>query len=402
MIREQDLEAQPQVSAWTEVKVVTDAAAFAQLRGEWDALLSRSSAGLFNSWGYLYPWYRRIGPDRPLLLLTARNREGRLVGLMPLCFEPKTLFGKPVRRISFLGENHVGADYLDAIAEKGHEEEIARAFVAELKARRSEWDLIDLHDLASTSVTAKIFAEAFAGEAEVTVADRWECPYERFQPGEGFDAFLKRTGRRDNYLRRKKWLEKQEGYRIVKTEAAHELARPMSEFFRLHAMRWQGDGGSSGIKGKGVEAFHRDATQFLAESGKTRIYTMWIGDKAVASVYGLIDRGTFLYFQAGYDPEWRNKSVGLVLVGETFKDAIEQGFTEYDFLRGTETYKSDWTTQVRKTVTVRIIPPGGMGQTCQRYEAFVRTAKDAAKKLLPMGWVKKIQMKRIQASAVRS
>ena len=58
----------------------------------------------------------------------------------------------------------------------------------------------------------------------------------------------------------------------------------------------------------------------------------------VASVYGLVDRGSFIYFQAGYDPEWRNKSVGLVLVGETFKDAIEGGLTEYDFLRGTETY----------------------------------------------------------------
>ena len=78
---------------------------------------------------------------------------------------------------------------------------------------------------------------------------------------------------------------------------------------------------------------------------------MKVGGQAVASVYGILHRDTFIYFQSGYDPEWRNRSVGLVLVGETFKDAIEAGLTEYDFLRGTETYKSDWTTKQRRTVS---------------------------------------------------
>ncbi len=401
MIRKDELEGSPQVSRWTEVKVVGDGAAFAQLRGEWEALLGRSQAGIFNSWDWLYPWYRRIGPDRKLMILTARNREGRLVGLMPLCVEEKSVLGRPVRRLSFLGENHVGADYLDLIAETGQEEELARTFVAALRERGREWDLIDLVDLASDSVTVKIFSEAFAPwGAKVEQTDRWDCPYERFAPGEQWDAFLRRTGRRDNYLRRKKWLEKQPGYRIEKTEAAGELARPMSEFFRLHALRWQGDGGSSGIKGSGVEAFHRDATGYLAENGRARLYTMWVGEQAVASVYGIVHRGSFIYFQAGYDPEWRSKSVGLVLVGETFKDALEQGLTEYDFLRGTETYKSDWTTQLRKTVALRIVPVGGRGALLDRYENFARQTRNLGKRLLPGQWVERIRRARRKTLAV--
>ena len=232
------------------------------------------------------------------------------------------------------------------------------------------------------------------------LSERWLCPYEKFQPGETFDAFLRRTGRRDNYLRRKKWLEKQPGYRIVRTETPDALARPMAEFFRLHSLRWAGDGGSSGIKGPTVEAFHRDATQFLAENGRARVYTMWLGDKALASVYGIVHRDAFIYFQAGYDPEWRNKSVGLVLVGETFKDAIEGGLTEYDFLRGTETYKSDWTTQLRKTVQVRVIPHGGIGARLDRFELFTRQAKAAIKRLLPTDLVDRIRKARIKKAAI--
>src|SRR5256885_11153637 len=45
-------------------------------------------------------------------------------------------------------------------------------------------------------------------------------------------------------------------------------------FFRLHAMRWSDDGGSQGIKGPTVEAFHRDAAQYLAERGLLRMYTI--------------------------------------------------------------------------------------------------------------------------------
>ncbi|MFL5319248.1 MAG: GNAT family N-acetyltransferase, partial [Myxococcaceae bacterium] len=246
-------------------------------------------------------------------------------------------------------------------------------------------------DFENGSTTVKVFSEVFGADFQVRVSDRYVCPCEHFKPGENFDQFLRRTARRDNYLRRKKWLEKQEGYRIEKTTVPADLARPMTEFFRLHSARWMGDGGSQGIKGPSVEAFHRDATHLFAEQGKLRLYTMWVGGKAVASVYGIIDRGVFSYFQSGYDPEWRNKSVGLVLVGETFRDALESGCRMYDFLRGTETYKSDWVTQQRRTIALRIHAHDGAGAWFTRHEELARASRNAVKAMLPMGLVEKVR-----------
>ncbi|MFL5319440.1 MAG: GNAT family N-acetyltransferase, partial [Myxococcaceae bacterium] len=305
---------------WLSVSSVRDGAAFAAMRTEWTELLEQSDAGTFNHWEWVYPWFRRIGPDRELRILTARDRAGKLIGLMPLCVEQRRVAGRRVRRLSFLAEDHVGSDYLDVVARRGHEEDVARAFAVYLRDTVTGWDVIDLVDFENGSTTVKVFSEVFGADFQVRVSDRYLCPCEHFKPGENFDQFLRRTARRDNYLRRKKWLEKQEGYRIEKTTVPADLARPMTEFFRLHSARWMGDGGSQGIKGPSVEAFHRDATHLFAEQGKLRLYTMWVGGKAVASVYGIIDRGVFSYFQSGYDPEWRNKSVGLVLVGETFRD----------------------------------------------------------------------------------
>ena len=229
---------------------------------------------------------------------------------------------------------------------------------------------------------------------------RFVCPHETLSRTESFDDFLRRTSRRDNYLRRKKWLEKQEGYCIEKTEAPGALAGPLTDFFKLHASRWESDGGSQGIRGTGVEAFHRDATQLLAERGQLRMYTMKVGGQPVASVYGIIHRDSFIYFQSGYDPAWRNRSVGLVLVGETFKDALEAGLTDYDFLRGTESYKSDWTTQQRQTVSLRVVSPGSSGRWLVKREETMRQVRDFTKRVLPQNLVERVRRLRRKRSAV--
>ncbi|WP_164016240.1 GNAT family N-acetyltransferase [Pyxidicoccus trucidator] len=399
MIREEELTQGPRAAQWLEVGAVGNPSTLAGMRAEWDALLDASDAGPFNAWEWLYPWCRRIATNRRPLVLTARDRTGALVGLLPLSVEYRGVTGVPVRRLSFLGETHVGSDYLDVVAKRGHERDVAHAFARMLYALRDEWDVLDLTDLREGSPTVDVLREVFSG-GDVRVAARYVCPYDTLDAKEPFDAFLKRTGRRDNFLRRRKWLEKQEGYRIERTEAPGELAGPLTDFFRLHSARWAADGGSQGIKGTGVEAFHRDATQFLAERGRLRMYTMKVGGRAVASVYGILHRDSFVYFQSGYDPEWRNRSVGLVLVGETFRDALASGLTEYDFLRGTETYKSDWVTKQRHTVSVRVHGDAWAGRWFTRSEELARELRNGAKAVMPDTLVEKVRRFRRRQAAV--
>ncbi|HEX5750388.1 MAG TPA: GNAT family N-acetyltransferase [Archangium sp.] len=402
MIHEAELSPTPSPARWLEVGTVRELSQLASLRSTWSELLDASNAGPFNAWEWLYPWCRRIGADRKPFVLQAKDRTGALVGLMPLGFEYHWMLGRPVRRLAFLGETHVGSDYLDVVARRGREEEVARVFAEVLWELRDQWDVLDLTDLREDSVTVRVLRETFEKyRADLRMSTRYVCPYESLPKGETFDGFLKRTSRRDNFLRRKKWLEKQEGYRIEKTEAPGALAGPLTDFFRLHSARWESDGGSQGIRGKGVESFHRDATQLLAERGRLRLYTMKVGGQAVASVYGILHRDTFVYFQSGYDPAWRNRSVGLVLVGETFKDAIEAGLTEYDFLRGTESYKSDWTTQQRRTVSVRVLSPGGAGEWLVRREEAMRQVREVARRVLPRDMVERVRRLRRKLSAVR-
>ncbi len=375
------------------VEVVRDRTALCALREEWTALLEESRAGIFNGWEWLRPWTDRLGAHREPWVLLAREQSGpqagKLIGLWPLSLETRRVGPKTVRRLGFLGDERVGSDYLDVVAQAGREEEVTRAFAATLRTRAGEWDLLELWDLEEASPTPGLLREVLGADVEHRVMDRGLCPHELFEAGETFDVFLRRTRRRDNYLRRRKWLEKQPGYRIEVTTEPSQLARPLAEFFRLHAMRWAEDGGSSGISSAATEAFHRDATWHLAESGKLRLYTMWVGEAAVASVYGIVHGDRFLYYQSGLDPAWRPKSVGMVLVGATFEDALRLGLREYDFLRGTETYKSDWVSKLRKTVGVRAFSKTGAGALYVRLEDGKKAARGVVKRAVPTEWVEK-------------
>lgn len=400
MLNPQALSSSPTLSRWFTCDQVTSPAGFAKLRTEWGALLEQSDASIFNAWEWLYPWYCRIGSARELRILTVRDREGQLCGLMPLSLERIRSSGRTLRRLCFLGDAHVGSDYLDAVCRRGLEGEVRGVLAAYLKDTEGGWDVLDLLDLDSKSPMLAVLKETFGEGFVAREAERFVCPGETFAAGESFDTFLKRTARRDNYLRRRKWLEKQPGYRVERVEEPSMLPQAMTEFFRLHSMRWEEDGGSQGIKGPGVEAFHRDATHLLAEKGALRMYTMKVGDVAVASVYGIIDRGVFSYYQSGLDPAWRPRSVGLVLVGETFKDSCELKLARYDFLRGTESYKSDWTSQQQRTVALRIHREGSVGRLLTASEERSAWVRGAAKKVLPGNLVEKVRRLRRRRAAI--
>jgi CelD/BcsL family acetyltransferase involved in cellulose biosynthesis len=101
----------------------------------------------------------------------------------------------------------------------------------------------------------------------------------------------------------------------------------------------------------------------------------------LASVYGIIHRNRFYYYQSGYDPEWARRSVGLVLLGETLSDAFREGRTVFEWLRGTERYKSEWASGARETEAVRFIFPTAGGLAYLATLEGTTRAKSAIKSL---------------------
>src|SRR5207253_64572 len=133
-----------------------------------------------------------------------------------------------------------------------------------------------------------------------------------------------------------------------------EVAAGMDSLLALHRRRWQLEGGSDGITPE-VEDFHREAARRLAAVGWAVLFLLHAEGAPRAALYGFRHGDRFAFYQSGHEPEWRPRSVGTVLLGHTIRWAIEQGCSEYDFLRGDEAYKLKWANGARRTVRVRIV-----------------------------------------------
>lgn len=378
----QQADPQGAVAPELDVSVVRDEEGFTELEEAWSSLLDQCEASIFSSWQWLYPWHQRPGGKRRPFLLCARDRMTRtLHGLLPLYLEVRHGAGRRYRRLGLLGDDGVGSDHLGPLVRRGVEEEALAALAQGLLLHQDEWDLLELLDVDTDSPSTRMLVEQLRSAGlGVHFEERNECPFELLEPELTFERFLTRTRRAENFLRRRRWLERQPGFRIERAESDAEVQQALSSFFRLHGLRWQE---RSQLNTPEAQAFHREAAARLARRGRLRLYTLWVEGMAVASVHTLRHGGTFSYYNAGYDPAWQHKSTGLVLVGTTFQDAIAEGYREYDFLRGTEPYKLDWTSQVRRTARIQMWRPGSSGAWVARAERLRRETHRALRAVLP-------------------
>jgi CelD/BcsL family acetyltransferase involved in cellulose biosynthesis len=356
------------------------------LREEWRGLFEAAGEpNPFLSWEWLSTWWRRFGGrsgGRAPWLLEARDAGGALAGVLALA-PRRGLAG--CRVFQLLGNGVTGADGLDVLARRADAPAARIAIARALAASAGEWDVLELEDLPRGSPTLAAVRRALAGAGiAATVERRFVCPGFALRGGaEGFAAHLAQVRRRETYGRRVRWLARQPGFRVEVATTPAEAAEAVEDFLRLHRLRWAEEGGSYGIPPGAAEDFHREVAPLLAGRGWLRLYRLLVDGQALAAVYGIELGGRFYYYQSGYDPAWSARSPGLVLVGRTVEDAYARGLTDYDFLRGTEAYKLDWTQDRYETVALRARATSLRAGTAHAAEEAWRAARGLARAVAP-------------------
>jgi CelD/BcsL family acetyltransferase involved in cellulose biosynthesis len=351
-----------------------------ELRAEWSALhAAAAEPSPFLSWEWLEGWWRAFGGRREPWILEARDAAGTLAGLLLLAGGAGPL---GIRRWRLLGNGATGADGLDVLARAEDAGAVREALARALAAEVSRWDVLELEDLPCGSATVAALRRATAARgARCAVQRGFVCP--GFAIRGSFEEHLAGVRRRETYGRRVRWLARQPGFRIDVATSPADVPAALEELLRLHRLRWAAEGGSSGITPGAVEAFHRDVAPRLAARGWLRLYTLRVGEAAIAAVYGLEVGRRFFYYQSGYDPAWAARSPGLVLVGRTVEDAYARGLADYDFLRGTEAYKFDWASDRRETCTLRVHAPSLRAGTAALGRGAWQRARGLARRVAP-------------------
>jgi CelD/BcsL family acetyltransferase involved in cellulose biosynthesis len=358
--------------------------ALSLLAPEWRALFDLSNAAPFLSWEWISAWHKWLGREKHPRLFCARDGEA-LVGLLALGEEERRLKGTParVRRISFLGDQLGGSDYLDVLALPGYEQECARVLFGHV-AEHVEFDILELDGLAIDSPSAPWLAWRFGADAKFKyrLEPRYVCPQVRLD--KPWEELLQGVSRASSLSRNLRRLRKLPGFDHRVVTDPGQAAGAFERFLALHESSWASRGGSGATGRQSLRDFHRDVVARLALAGRLRFEEIWIDGACRASLYGISGGNwRYYYYLSGYDPAWAKYSLGGALIGLSIAGAVERGVEYYDLLRGAEPYKFDWANETRATFAVQVASnslPARLAVMCDR---FAEAARAAAGAMLP-------------------
>lgn len=364
-----------------------DGRAFAGMREEWNALLARSAQpGPMLSWEWVFTWwerYRSAGAERELTLIGVRDGH-EWIGVAPFVKRICRSSGVAFRRLEFLGtgereEDETCSEFLDIVAARGREEDVAQAVAAYLLAEEG-WEEIVCRDVrAGQQSVASAMLSIMAGKADLHTEEfaAARCPFVRLP--ESWDAYLATLSRNSRRIVRykRKQLESAGDTRFSIAEAPAEVEKAFADFVRLHQERWQAGGERGCFQSEYFSGFLAKLTPRLAERGGVRIAQLSIGGELAASYYLLLHGGAAYYYNSGVALKSHGElSPGSVCLGYAIEDAIRRGEREFHFLKGgPDSYKWHWTEQFVPVVSLLI-----------RRKGWKHTAAAAGSRV--RGWVR--------------
>ncbi|HLB82623.1 MAG TPA: GNAT family N-acetyltransferase [Gemmatimonadales bacterium] len=333
--------------------------ALTTVASEWEALRERSpAASPFASWAWHQAWAAAavaedLDTSRTVLL---RGATGAVEAILPLAIRSTPFRRERVTALTWAIGDVGCPDHLDIPALPGADFDAVLPVLTSLP-----WDVAILSNLAPGSANAtRLAAALLRGGCAVRWQEQWACPYIEL-PG-SWEEYLGSLSpsRRQALRRRERALHRAHPVTLTDYDS-DTLDTGWQHLVALHARRWAGDGGGVFADPR-IERLHRAFAAELARREQLWLTTLDVNGEPTAAWYGFADRDTVYFYQSGRDPRRDDLSVGAVLMAHMIRRSIERGYRRFDFLRGEEAYKLQWTALRRMTGQFVAFRPGWRGQ----------------------------------------
>ncbi len=344
--------------------VVERTSSLADLEQAWRRLADESR-NVFATWEWAANWWRHQSGGQRLLLVTGRV-GGEVVAIVPLVTDDHG----PLRILRFVG--HGATDQLGPICRPEDRSVAATTLRSILAGGGVRWDVL----LAERMQGDEGWPELLGSRA----VRRAPSPVIRFC-GRSWDEYLDDLSRkqRREIRRKERRLLADHLVRIRLADDRDRLGADLDSFFALHQARWR-DRSSLARKEQLLRDFAADAFA----RGWLRLWLMEIDGHLAAARFDLRFQDVYFAYNAGRDPAFARESPGLVLRAHTIRHAIDDGATEYRFLRGGEAYKYRFTDDDPGLDTV-VLGRGAAGSALVSMAASVARVAVARRTLQTLG-----------------
>ncbi len=346
-------------SSCLQVEVVASSAAFADLRTEWNALVSRSDDQIFYRHEFIETWLNHFSTGEWRILLL-RDMAGCLVGVLPLLRGWTRLHGLPIRRLSGTANLHSGR--FDLVADQP--EHASAAFLDYLGGQR-DWDVLILTELPGQGRSRAL--EQVAAERGFPTG-RWSAMQSPccMLPATWKELEAQLTGRfRANLRRRRRALEALGKVQVIRCSDSVEL---VEAGIQLELSGWKGRAGTAMAQDVDTCGFYTDLARVLGAQGQLALWAMYLDQRLIAFQFGLEHRGSYALLKPAYDESCSRYSPGQLLMAEVLRDAINRGLSRFEFLGEDMPWKQDWRPDTRSQDWLFVFPRSAGGRLLQSFK----------------------------------
>lgn len=302
-----------------------------KLSGQWNQLLQSTTCNrAFSSAAWLLS-YCKIDPSiSPFVIAAWRGLQ--LVGVFPLV------------EISGAGraEFVLPSDYNDIIVRSGDNLVANEMLNYALGLGRT----LSLKNLRLDSNCYRAVAQARPDLAEKQFLIDHTCFYIALGPSY-HDYLASRSKNLRDDVRRHERKAQQDGLSVVALSPEDFSPELLPEvFLSLHHTRFKEE---STLCTPMRQAFIRRVFPELFRQGRLKPFTLTAGGKVIAIDICMVGPRGLCTWNGGFLPEAGKYSPGTLILAEQLRQSFALGMQEYDWLRGSDSYKTRWATDSRST-----------------------------------------------------
>ncbi|GAB1470834.1 hypothetical protein MASR2M66_17120 [Chloroflexota bacterium] len=323
---------------------------FAALKESWTLLLeSRKHKTAFLTWEWMHSWLKNHAEAGTLWIVTAWCGN-ELIGVAPLMLVSSNRMGLKSRILRSIGKPNT--DESDVIT-SGNPEEIIPLLFGYIHANRNEWDAIELCELNSEeNNTAIILREMQNLKLKVTSSTN---SHFHIQTTDNWDEYWHSLSKntRDSVKKRLKHAEKNLNLEFHYIKGSLLNWGHFEAIFDINQRSRFPEKYSSAQE----RAHLRDLFEAMQSKGWLEVIMLYMDGKPVAYDYGFNMDGKFEDWRTGYDLQYSGSAAGKLLLYLMLKYQFENGYKDFDFLRGAYEYKTQWNPKDREYLNIIAVKP---------------------------------------------
>jgi CelD/BcsL family acetyltransferase involved in cellulose biosynthesis len=317
-------------------RIVEGLAAERSFDAAWDQLATASDCYRpFQSAWWCRSWSKVVAGKEGYVPMIAYAAVG---GVEVACgFAVAQESGRPVARALGVG----WIDYYDAVGARSEDSVSSAGFLLERAAREWSLRLEDVVDDGLLCRAARLIGAQIGRSTATYVVDL----YDR-------ERLLACTLRRSHAISERR-LGRLGSLRYRNYSTAEAMRGQLREFIRLHKESWSGRAETFAPFGDGVaDDMFREMVDNGATRGEVVISSLECNGQPMAMYFGLQSGYWYGSYRITYDRGVGRYSPGRLLLNRMLRERADNGYREFDFLRGDHSYKMEYEPDVRYNITV--------------------------------------------------